>query len=217
MRKNALVNDFTYHVYTRSIADYKIFNNLKEYLRIINVIRYYKKEKPDMRFSKFIKLKNENVRNNILNKNHKKKNLVTIIAYCIMPTHIHLVLKQEKNNGISLYMNRILGSYTRYFNTYHARKGPLWESKFKNVIVDSDEYLYHLTSYIHLNPVTANLVKRPEDWPATSYNEYLGKDTDKICELKHIFYFEKSSYKEFVEERIGYQKELAKIKHLLLE
>ncbi len=78
-----------------------------------------------------------------------------------MPTHIHLILKQLKEDGISAYMSKILNSYTCYFNRRTKRKGPLWESRFKRVEVTSDEQLLHLTRYIHLNPVTAHIVEEP--------------------------------------------------------
>ncbi|OGW71290.1 MAG: hypothetical protein A2047_04340 [Omnitrophica bacterium GWA2_41_15] len=145
--------------------------------------------------------------------------MIQIICYCFMPTHIHLVLKQLKDNGISDFMMHILNSHTRYFNIKHNRKGPLWESKFKKVLVDSDEQLLHLTRYIHLNPVTACIVNKPEEWRYSSYNEYVsdGTVTDGICEYKNILDINSFSYKKFVENRISYQRELAKIKGLMLD
>jgi putative transposase len=116
-------------------------------------------------------------------------------------------------------MSTILNSYTRYFNTKHKRKGPLWESRFKSVLVETDEQLLHLTRYIHLNPVTAFLVDKPEEWKASSYNEYLLKvsGSDRTCNYDGILDIEPSSYRKFVEDRISYQRELAKIKELLIE
>jgi putative transposase len=148
-----------------------------------------------------------------------KEKLVEIIAYCIMPTHLHLVLKQLEDNGISIFMNRILNSYSHYFNIKHERKGPLWEGRFKHILVEKDEYLLHLTRYIHLNPVTAYLVNKPEEWFASSYGEYLQdvKKDDKICKYSEILEIEPKSYREFIEDRISYQRELAKIKHLVMD
>ncbi|MCM8795996.1 MAG: transposase [Candidatus Omnitrophica bacterium] len=144
---------------------------------------------------------------------------VEIIAYCIMPTHLHLILKQLKNNGISVFMGNILNSYSRYFNLKHKRKGPLWEGRFKNILVKNDEQLLHLTRYIHLNPVTASLVSNPEDWNASSYREYLQQvqAVEKICKYDDILEIDPVSYKKFVEDRISYQRDLAKIKNLIFE
>lgn len=136
-----------------------------------------------------------------------------------MPTHFHLILKQLKENGISRFVNLILKSYSKYFNEMHKRKGPLWEGRFKNVLVKSDEQLLHLTRYIHLNPVSACSVNNPEDWKFSSFREYidlLEKDR-RICEFTNYINMEKSMYEKFVKDRIDYQKKLEMIKHLILE
>ena len=85
------------------------------------------------------------------------------------------------------------------------------------MLVSTDEQLLHLTRYIHLNPVTAYLVNKPEDWQASSYLEYLLKidEADKICSYDDILDIEKVSYKQFVEDNISYQRDLAKIKDCL--
>ena len=208
-----------YHVTNKSIEGYVIFNNKVEYLRMKELIRYYQLENPPVRYSYFVAWQKDE--NEFVNKNDRqnKKKLVQIIAYCLMPTHIHLVLQQLRKNGISIYMNKVLNSYTHYFNTKHRRKGPLWTGRFKRVLVETDEQLIHLTRYIHLNPVTAHLVDKPEDWPFSSYHEYItGKPMkDKMCEFEHILDINPSEYKKFVEDQISYQRELADIKDLILE
>ena len=145
--------------------------------------------------------------------------VVQIVAYCIMPTHLHLILKQLKEDGIANFMRKVLNSYSHYFNIKHKRKGPLWEARFKNVLVRTDEQLLHLTRYIHLNPVTAYLVDKPEDWLFSSYKEYVSNvvDEERICKYNNILDIEPDSYKKFVEDRILYQRDLAKIKELILE
>jgi putative transposase len=220
MRKEKLVNGKVYHILNKSIAGFEIFKDGMHCSRIIKVIRYYQKEKPLVRFSDFIKT-DKTKQNKYPAKafSPSRESLVEIIAYCIMPTHFHLILKQLKDRGISIFMNNIQNSYTRYFNIRHKRKGPLWQGRFKNVLVDNDEYLLHLTRYIHLNPVTAYLVDIPENWGPSSYWEYLLKvnEDEKICRYEEILDIEPNSYKGFVQDRISYQRELAKIKDLLLE
>lgn len=218
MRKDLLVAGQVYHIFTRSIADFKIFNNDAEFSRMLRVIRYYQREKPMVKFSRYIQLEENMQDNNTEKKSYlEKEKLVEIIAYCLMPTHLHLILKQLKKNGISVFMSNILNSYTRYFNTKHKRKGPLWEGRFKNVLIEEDEYLLHLTRYIHLNPVTADLIDKPEDWLASSYREYIGENPEEICQYDDILKIEPNSYKQFVEDRISYQRELAKIKQYLFD
>ena len=223
MRKDPLVVEEVYHIYNKSIAEYIIFNNDFEYARMLNVICYYQQEKPAIKFSDFIRSSEGRHKNHFpLRKwesNDDKGKLVEIIAYCVMPTHIHLILKQLKENGISATMRRILDSYTRYFNIKHERKGPLWEGKFKNRLIETDNDLLGMTRYIHLNPTTACLVDKPEQWLWSSYKEYLSeaKEKNKICKFDDILNTNPSSYREFVEDRIAYQRELARIKHLLID
>ncbi len=215
-----LVTGEVYHIFNKSIAEYKIFNDSSDFSRLIEALRYYQREKKILSFSHLNRsqkrlaryLKNERAIS-------KDRKLVEIIAYCLMPTHIHLILKQLEDKGISTFMSNILNSYSRYFNIKHRRKGPLWEGRFKRILVESDEYLIHLTRYLHLNPVTAHLVDMPEKWLYCSYNEYLSNSSldSCLCKYDDVLDIKPASYKEFVEDRISYQRELAKIKNLLLE
>jgi len=219
-REIPLVNGEIYHILSRSIAEYKVFNDKQDCERMMKLLKYYQTD-PDCKFSDFLALKAvlQNGFNNYLEETAKdKEDIVQIIAYCLMPTHIHLILKQLKDNGISQYFGNILNSYSRYFNTKHKRKGPLWETKFKNVLVKNDEQLLHLTRYIHLNPVTACLVDKPEGWSNSSYKEYIELNTRfKICQYDELLDVKPRTYQKFVNDRIVYQRELAKIKTLLLD
>ena len=163
IRKNLLSNGETYHIFNKSIAGYKIFNTNNDYERFIKEMVFYKQGKKDLKFSRFIEYPkdSEEVAN--------KKDIVNIIAYAIMPTHFHLILRQESDNGISDYINYLQKSYTLSFNNRHKRVGPLWQGRFKNVLVQNDEQLMHLTRYIHLNAVTAHIVDKPENWNHSSY------------------------------------------------
>lgn len=210
-RKIPLVNGELYHIYTKSIAEYKIFKSKRDFLRMEELIRFYKYEQ-DVRFSSYEILKKEG---RIINFDIK---IVEIIAYCLMPTHIHLILLQTQDNGISKFMEKILKSYALYFNNKYKRKGPLWSGKFSNVLIRTDEQLLHLTRYIHLNPVSAYLVEKPEDWEFSSYREYIGiKRENFLSKWDDFLEIKVEEYKKFVEERKDYQRELAKIKALLLE
>ncbi|MFC1621106.1 transposase [Candidatus Omnitrophota bacterium] len=216
MKAEALVTGEVYHVYSKSIAGYEIFNNDSEFMRMKKVMAYYQGERQAINFSRFKECSIEFIKRS-LSKDIKK--LVQIICYCIMPTHIHLVLKQLEENGISCFMGNVLNSYSRYFNIKHNRKGPLWEGRFKKVHVRSDEQLLHLTRYIHLNPPTAYLVNQPEDWKYSSYGEYIAgcNPEDCICDFDGILDIIPGSYKKFAEDRIAYQRELAKIRNLIFE
>lgn len=217
-RKVPLIESNIYHVYTRSIAEFRIFRSEKDYQRMVETMYYYLAKSPPCKFSTFLRLL-DNARNITMEKIDSSEKIVSIIGYCIMPTHIHLILKQIKEEGISKYMNLVLKSYGKYFNIKYERHGPLYEGRFKNVIVETDEQFQHLTRYIHLNPVSASLVKDPSQWKYSSYREYLNlvsKD-DSFCEFSEYLNLGHETYKDFVLERIDYQRELQKIKHLLIE
>lgn len=221
MRKDILVEGEVYHICTKSIAGFNVFNNDSDFERMRQLIKYYKTNN-DAKFSDFIASKavQEIGFNNLLEIISKDKDqLVQVIAYCFMPTHIHLILKQLSKNGISDYMRKILNSYSSYFNTLHKRQGPLWESRFKNVLVKDDEQLLHLTRYHHLNPVTAHLCNNPSDWQFSSYKEYLSEieDNCKICQFDDLLEINPSQYRKFVNDHISYQRELSKIKKLILD
>lgn len=212
-----MADGLIYHVFTKSIEGYRIFRNNADYERMRGLLSFYKIKNPVMRYCQFQELKNKD--RFFMKYPVSEELLVEIIAYCLMPTHIHLILSEQNEKGISLYMARILNSYTRYFNTKYKRKGPLWQGRFKKVPVRTDEQLYHLTRYLHLNPTSENLVTKPEDWRFSSYREFLGliSDDKRICNFAEYLKIERESYREFVSSRRDYQREISKIKSLCLE
>lgn len=206
----------------KSIAGYRIFNTTSDYERMLQVLEYFTVADRLPKFSYFLQ------RSKDVGKTFssyfdqcfpKPKRLVKIIAYCFMPTHFHLILTSLTKNGIATMMSNVLNSYARYFNVKHERHGPLWVGPFKNVHVDSDEQLWHLTRYLHLNPVTARLVAKPERWFFSSYLEYVTPSKVKrpLCEYNDLLDVQPRLYRFFVEDQIDYQRELAQIKHLVLE
>lgn len=218
-RKNPLVNGQYYHIFNRSISGYIIFNNSDDYLRMLNIIDLCRFVDFKYKFSEFdvLSLKKQSLI--ITELKESSQALVEIVAYCLMPTHIHLILKQIEDKGITKYLARISNSYTRFFNIKHKRKGPLWEGHFKNVLVDSDEQLLHLTRYIHLNPCSASLVENPKDWAYSSCCEYITLDDQqgKICSFSDIISIPPKDYIRFVQDRKSYQKEISLIKKIIID
>lgn len=216
-RKYPLVNGQYYHIFSRSIAKYIVFNIQNDYDRFNDLINLYRFIDFNYKYSNFLNLKIK-MQKNVIDGLDKDKKLVEIVAYCIMPTHIHLLLKQIVDNGISKYMAKILNSYTRYFNLKHHRKGPLWEGHFNNILVNSDEQLLHLTRYIHLNPTSAGLVEKPDDWKYSSYIEYINPEiTSGICNFDGLFDLNPTQYRKFVNDQKSYQRDLAIIKGIIIE
>ena len=199
-----------YHIYNRSIADYLIFNSNAEYTRMQEMLLYYNNADVKVRFSEIKRLQDIH----FINFCSSGDNIVDIIAYCIMPTHIHLILSGFTDDTIRIFVSAIFKSYSLYFNRKRGRKGPLWEGRFQNVLVGNEDQLLHLTRYIHLNPTTAYLVNTPSEWPYSSYNEYLGKKIEyTICpNFKKYIQIEPLIYEKFTNEQIGYQRKLAQLK-----
>ena len=97
-----------------------------------------------------------------------------IHAYCLLNNHYHLLMETPSGN-LSQIMQHINGAYTNYFNTKRKRSGHLFQGRFKAILIEADEYVTELSRYIHLNPVRAGMVKRPEEYPWSSYRDYAGE------------------------------------------
>lgn len=217
IRKDPLVSDQIYHVFSRSIAKYVVFNRDEDYQRLIELISLYRFKNFNYKYSAFKNLQIDNQIMILSSLKNQKNMLVDIVGFVIMPTHVHLILKQVVQDGISIFMSKVLNSYSKYFNTIHHRNGPLWEGHFKNVLVESDEQFLHLTRYIHLNPSSAGLLDDPFDWPWSSLAEYIGKSNKNICQFDSIIDLAPKDYKKFVLDYKGYQREISIIKSHLID
>ena len=95
-------------------------------------------------------------------------------GYCLMGNHYHLLI-QTPDSNLSKAMQWINVSYATYFNRKRDRQGHLFQGRFKAILIDADEYLKHLSRYIHLNPVRAKLVASPSEYQWSSYQAFIGK------------------------------------------
>lgn len=94
-------------------------------------------------------------------------------AYCLMGNHYHLLLHTREAN-LSRLMRQINGVYTQTFNRRHGLTGHLFQGRFKAILVDSDSYLLEVCRYVDLNPVRAQMVKRPDAYAWSSYRALAG-------------------------------------------
>ncbi len=95
---------------------------------------------------------------------------IDLIAYCLMPNHFHLLVKQHTATGITSLMRCVITNYVMYFNQRHNRVGSLFQGKYKARLVTNDTYLQHLSRYIHLNPVKGS---DPLEYPYSSYRFFI--------------------------------------------
>lgn len=102
-----------------------------------------------------------------------EKHGIRVHAYCLMENHYHLFL-EVLGGGLSRAMHLINMRYSNYFNLKHGRCGHTFQSRYQATMVEAAVYARELASYIHLNPVRAGIVERPEAYPWSNYREYLG-------------------------------------------
>ncbi len=135
-------------------------------------------------------------------RNHLTTKGVDIIAYCLMPNHYHLLIYLQTEQ-FSQRMHTFTLSYTKAINQRYQRTGSLFQGRFQAILVNTAEYLLHLTRYIHLNPVEAGLVKKAEDWDFSSYQEYINLRNGNLLKLDHIKSQLQSAnaYRDFLEEQ----------------
>lgn len=168
-----------YHVMNRGNAAQKIFNSRKNY-------------------ELFLTLLDETVA--LLN--------IEIYAFSLMPNHYHLLLSTPEAN-LSRAMRHINSVYTQRYNRYWKRDGHLFRGRYKAILVDEDAYLVELMRYIHLNPVQAKIVKKPQDHQWTSHRHYLGEEEyEWLSTARLLSYFgrrknlARRKMHEFVLERV---------------
>ena len=113
---------------------------------------------------------------------------IEVYAYVLMNNHYHLLLKTNKPN-ISKGMQWFGTTYTRRYNVKHKRNGHLFQRRFKNFLVENDEYLMLLSCYIHRNPLRAGIVRRLVDYPWSSYPVYAyGKNHQQSGYVQRLFF-----------------------------
>lgn len=117
---------------------------------------------------------------------YKVKSEYKIYAYCLMGNHVHMLIKEEKED-LGIIMRRIGASYVYWYNWKYERAGHLFQDRFKSEAVEDERYLLTVVRYIHQNPLKAGIVKDIKDYKWSSYREYMGKnritDTDFVLDL----------------------------------
>jgi len=111
---------------------------------------------------------------------YANKYKVSVHAFALMTNHVHLLLTPSTTTGVSELMQSLGRYYVLYINRTYARSGTLWEGRYKSTPVDKERYFLSVSRYIELNPVRANMVKHPGDYPWSSYQ---GNALDKKISL----------------------------------
>lgn len=144
-----------YHVFNRGVEKRKIFLKNQDYSRFILALEFFNRVDSYLDIWNLIapkggpgpllaRLENERIKD--------FKSLVELLAFCLMPNHFHLIIREIHKGGISLFMNK-MGGYSTYFNRQYNREGPLFQGRYKTVKIESDIQLVNIFSYVHTNPV----------------------------------------------------------------
>jgi REP element-mobilizing transposase RayT len=145
-----------YHLITRGNNRRRIFRSHEDYLRLIAILEHQKSRLP-----------------------------FYLYAYCLMPNHLHLLV-ERRHDLISSIMQRVLTSYSQYHNRKYKNVGHVFQGRYKSILCQSDRYLGELVRYIHLNPVRAKIVTRPEEYEYSGHRAYVGMDTSGLVDAEPV-------------------------------
>jgi len=149
MREISLINGEYYHIYNRGTDKRDIFLDYPDHSRFFRSLKEFNQVESIV--SLYIKDQLERAHKIVVTGPLQSEKLVEIIAFNLLPNHFHLILKQLRDGGISDFIKKVSGGYTRYFNHRHKRSGVLFQGKFKAVHIDSNEKLIYLSAYVNGN------------------------------------------------------------------
>lgn len=216
MRKIKIAPGEFYHIYNRGMAKQKIFLNESDYIRFMFCLLYFQSTKTFNNIgyytSYFKKCRRFNPSADTLSKIISNRS-VGLINFVLMPNHFHLTVLEISEKGTAMYMQRVLNSYTKYFNTKYKRTGHLFQGPYQAVHVENNEQLLHLSAYIHKNPreiQNINSNKKLMNYFWSSYQDYAAENrwpgllkTDVILEQ----FRNKAEYINFVKTSIAKERE----------
>ncbi len=204
-----------YHIYNRGVEKRKIFQDEQDYAVFLSYLKNYLTPKDTQQLTTKLadpninyKEKAETIRLLRMNNFHEE---ISLLSYCLMLNHFHLLIKQIEAISIDKFMNSLLTRYVMYFNRKYKRIGPLFQDVYKAVLVESDSQLVYLSAYIHRNPLgylsskgVPFRVWLTEKQPS-SYSEYLElRKTSWINHKEILSFFSRTnkslSYDAFVEQ-----------------
>jgi len=202
-----------YHLYNRGVEKQKIFRDDQDHAVFLSYLKTYLEPKDEISLQQIISDTERSWREKdqaikLLRLNNFS-DTITLLSYCLMSNHFHFLVKQTESNAIDHFMNSLCTRFTMYFNKKYKRVGPLFQSVYKAVMIRNNEQLFHITRYIHKNPIAHMRADRIEhrllaSFSYSSYQEYLGlrKTTWVKCESVLTQFLEKGllSYQSFVED-----------------
>ncbi len=204
MKKPQFTEGPIYHIYNRGVEKRNVFLRDKDYLRFVHDLYEFNDADPVSNLWYHFDPKYSEVEPHYIPRERKKRKLlVEILAFVLMPNHYHLILRQLRRNGIIDFMQK-LGGYTMYFNKVNQRVGPLFQGRYKAVLVEKTPHFIYLPLYVHANPLkiyrgSTSLDKKMEfleTYRWSSFPDYIGKKN-----------FPSVTSRSFLQECFGGEKE----------
>lgn len=190
IRKTEFLKGVCYHIYNRGANKQDIFLCEENYSYCLDLLFKYSQEYD-----------------------------ISIISFCLMPNHYHLLIRQDNERTISEFIRTTFNAYVQAFNNWHKRTGTLFESRFKHIQVDTDDYVLQLSRYIHLNPVESGLVSKPEKWEYSNYREWIGTRSKWILDSDFVrrYFSDPDEYKNYVMQYWEDKQRISTITEYILE
>ncbi len=188
--------DQYYHLYNRGVEKRVVFLDQQDYAMFLGLLKKYLTGDSETKTHR-----------------HKFDNLsgqVSLLAYCLMPNHFHLLLYQTSQDAITKLMRRIMTGYVMYFNNRYSRVGTLFQGTYKASHVNADDYLHHISRYIHMN------ADNYKAWPYSSLKYY--KEPEKAPSwlnpqvVLELFDNKPAAYEKFIKDYENSKQELSVLK-----
>ena len=162
-----------YHIYNRGARQLTIFREPPNYIFTISKIKEY-----------------------------SQANKISVIAYCLMPSHYHFLVRQDGEKPAGKLPQSVFNSYSKAYNKKYAHSGTLFEGRFRAKAIQANSHLLHLCRYIHCNPVKDGLVADPADWPYSNYLEWVESRPGSLADRDFIKtqFSNAKEYQVFVQE-----------------
>jgi putative transposase len=134
---------------------------------------------------------------------YRKEYGVSVMAYCLMPNHFHLLICQKIGGSISKFLQTTFNAYTQAVNVQRKRSGTLFQGRAKARRIEDDSVALHLVRYFHLNPVEAGLVDAPGSWEFSDFRVWCGQSPPMVTDLRlrDAEFTDAAEYARFVEAR----------------
>ncbi|MDD5433444.1 MAG: transposase [Candidatus Pacebacteria bacterium] len=188
-RKDQFTNNEIYHITLRGIDEKRIFRDIHDYYRMIFSVYEFNNVKPvsiQHRRKERERWKNSKSLSSGIEED-KRERIVDILAFVWMPNHIHLLLNQLQEGGITKFMRKVGTGFAAYFNKKYNKSGYVFQNRFFSLRIDHNEQLKNAFTYINVNP--ASLVE-------PKWKEFGIKDSDKV--INFLENYKWSSYQDYL-------------------